>query len=201
MSEWKSYPVDHIDKLETLIQNITSELSEYDMTLFFNPAWTKNSFKSYKIDLQKDCVSFIYTHDIIEEPTHRPGYNDFDLARKRYVKRSPNGYDYYIEVDSDSSIMDSYSQYYQESVQSKVYNYSISYSFDKNGKLLSFNISHGSRVLYSLFVGNNKILINSKEWYNREDFEEKAFQQSLVSKRESFDIYFSSILLKSFNTI
>lgn len=201
MNEWKSYPVDHMDKLETLIQNTTSELREYDITLFFNPAWTKNSFESYKLDIKKDCVTFIYKQNIIEETMLPRGYNDFDMAPKRYVRSSPNGYDYYIEVDSDSSILDSYSQYYQESMQRKEYNYSISYSFDKNGNLLSFYISHDSRILYSIFVGNKKILINSNEWHEIENFEEKAFQYSLVSKRERFDIFFASILLKSFNTI
>lgn len=198
MSKWKSFPVDHISKLEQVIQNSTDEICQYDRTVFFNPRWKTNSFNDYNLDIQKDNVSLILSHNIIEEKIITNNSNDYDYDLNGYVK---NDYDYFIQ--NNSRIGNPFSQYIKNNdIRNRnVYNYNITYSFDIEGKLISFNITHDSRVLFSLFVGKYKLCVNMKEWHDIENFEEKAFQNSLVQKREPFDMYFVSILLKSFNTI
>lgn len=165
--------------IENDILTMAQKISEYDVSVLFNPLFKKTYIDSYEVKINADCVTISKTlqYDMMTMP-RSTGFFDDHLHKFH----SP-----FVTTWNDQDVYNRQMLWY------------VGFTFNYSGKLLSVYITDSTAKTHSVLIGEKKLFIDDTYWLDIEDFHAKVFQSMTITTQQMFDLSFTSEILKIFN--
>lgn len=163
--------------IEKDILEMAQKLSEYDMSVFFNPLFKKSHIDTYEVKINADCVTLSKTFQ----------YDDISFAHNI----GDHIHDYhnpFLQNWNDN-----------KGIYSRQRLWYVGFTFNYNGELKAHCVTNNEGKTYSVLIGDKKLFIDDGYWIDIEEFHAKVFQSMTVTKQQLFDLSFTSEVLKVFN--
>lgn len=157
--------------IEKDIHEMANKISEYDVSVFFNPLFKKSYIDSYEIKINADCVTFSKTFQYEDIGSHVRDYNN----------------PFITQWTDTNGIYNRQKLWY------------VGFTFNYNGELKALCVTNNEGKTYSVLIGDKKLFVDDCHWVDIEDFHAKVFQSMTVTKQQLFDLSFTSEILKVFN--
>lgn len=173
-----------LKELEIEILENADKFNAYDMSVFFKPSFRNIQYlDDFMITRTENCVDFKFTKEYTEIESTSLYNHHYAYNPTSYTTQNNVWFDHQNHEISRRTLVQ----------------YDCYYIFEKTG-FCGFQVKKDKSNILTVAVGDDKILIDRK-WYDKEGFEEEAFQYSLVNKPTTFDIFYLSSVLKKFNAI